>query len=244
VLFFISLATRRIEYAACSSNPHGPWAAQQARNLTTPSPPTAPAQRPRSNAVEYARRSPPSRSDRRIHPRIRSRLSLRTLRPPRIAHSPGRQPSAARRAGPQALGSRLDRRRTVDRPPLHPPQPTRPLPAAGRDQRRARRRANTPRHRLAADPRPLRPPPSDRPHAGRCPQPRHRDRRGSGRHGSARPGRRNYWTWTTTNPSTPPEPICSGGSAETAAAAYERAAAMAPTDAERDFLRLGGRASR
>jgi RNA polymerase sigma-70 factor (ECF subfamily) len=29
-----------------------------------------------------------------------------------------------------------------------------------------------------------------------------------------------------------------------AAAAYERAAAMAPTKAERDFLRLGGRASR
>ena len=29
-----------------------------------------------------------------------------------------------------------------------------------------------------------------------------------------------------------------------AAAAYERAAAMAPTDAERDFLKLGGRASR
>jgi RNA polymerase sigma-70 factor (ECF subfamily) len=29
-----------------------------------------------------------------------------------------------------------------------------------------------------------------------------------------------------------------------AAAAYARAAAMAPTDAERDFLRLGGRASR
>src|SRR5207245_3257449 len=29
-----------------------------------------------------------------------------------------------------------------------------------------------------------------------------------------------------------------------AAAAYERAAEMAPTDAERDFLRLGGRASR
>jgi len=29
-----------------------------------------------------------------------------------------------------------------------------------------------------------------------------------------------------------------------AATAYQRAAAMAPTDAERDFLRLGGRASR
>jgi RNA polymerase sigma-70 factor, ECF subfamily len=29
-----------------------------------------------------------------------------------------------------------------------------------------------------------------------------------------------------------------------AAAAYQRAAAMAPTDAERDFLKLGGRGSR
>jgi putative transposase len=33
VLFFISLATRRIEYVACSSNPDGRWVAQQARNL-------------------------------------------------------------------------------------------------------------------------------------------------------------------------------------------------------------------
>jgi putative transposase len=33
VLFFISLATRRIEYAACSANPDGAWTAQQARNL-------------------------------------------------------------------------------------------------------------------------------------------------------------------------------------------------------------------
>jgi hypothetical protein len=33
VLFFISLATRRIEYIACSSNPDGHWTAQQARNL-------------------------------------------------------------------------------------------------------------------------------------------------------------------------------------------------------------------
>jgi putative transposase len=33
VLFFISLATRRIEYVACSSNPDGRWTAQQARNL-------------------------------------------------------------------------------------------------------------------------------------------------------------------------------------------------------------------
>jgi putative transposase len=33
VLFFISLATRRVEYVACSSNPDGRWVAQQARNL-------------------------------------------------------------------------------------------------------------------------------------------------------------------------------------------------------------------
>ena len=33
VLFFISLAIRRIEYVACSSNPDGRWAVQQARNV-------------------------------------------------------------------------------------------------------------------------------------------------------------------------------------------------------------------
>jgi len=33
VLFFISLATRRIEYLACTTNPDDAWVAQQARNL-------------------------------------------------------------------------------------------------------------------------------------------------------------------------------------------------------------------
>jgi putative transposase len=33
VLFFVSLATRRIEYVACTANPDGAWTAQQARNL-------------------------------------------------------------------------------------------------------------------------------------------------------------------------------------------------------------------
>jgi putative transposase len=33
VLFFISLATRRIEYVACTSSPDGRWVTQQARNL-------------------------------------------------------------------------------------------------------------------------------------------------------------------------------------------------------------------
>jgi hypothetical protein len=33
VLFFVSLATRRVEYVACTSNPDGAWTAQQARNV-------------------------------------------------------------------------------------------------------------------------------------------------------------------------------------------------------------------
>jgi putative transposase len=33
VLFFLSLATRRIEYVACTPNPDGGWVTQQARNL-------------------------------------------------------------------------------------------------------------------------------------------------------------------------------------------------------------------
>jgi putative transposase len=33
VLFFISLATCRIEYVACTSNPDGRWVTQQARNV-------------------------------------------------------------------------------------------------------------------------------------------------------------------------------------------------------------------
>jgi putative transposase len=33
VLFFISLAMRRLEFIACTQNPDGAWVAQQARNL-------------------------------------------------------------------------------------------------------------------------------------------------------------------------------------------------------------------
>jgi putative transposase len=33
VLFFVSLGTRRVEYLACTSNPHAAWMAQQARTL-------------------------------------------------------------------------------------------------------------------------------------------------------------------------------------------------------------------
>jgi RNA polymerase sigma-70 factor (ECF subfamily) len=38
--------------------------------------------------------------------------------------------------------------------------------------------------------------------------------------------------------------LCRLGRNREAAAAYQRAATLAPTDAERDFLRLGGRALR
>jgi hypothetical protein len=164
ILFLISLSTRRIEYIACTSNPHGRWSTQQARKLVmqfgdeppfrflirdrdrksaTPSTrssapraltssgrrfkhrmrtpwqsagsarsvrlsrqdpdrrPTAsrtrspdlppplpatpraapgPAGWPRPHAVELARTSTPPGSARRIHTRIRGRVSLRTLR--------------------------------------------------------------------------------------------------------------------------------------------------------------------
>ena len=53
-----------------------------------------------------------------------------------------------------------------------------PVPAAGRHQRRPRRRVDVRADRLAADRRPLRPAARDRSHPGRGPQPRHRDRRG------------------------------------------------------------------
>lgn len=33
VLFFLSLATRRLEFVACTPNPDGAWVTQQARNL-------------------------------------------------------------------------------------------------------------------------------------------------------------------------------------------------------------------
>src|SRR5215218_6942181 len=34
VLFFLSLATRRVGFIACTANPTGAWVTQQARNLT------------------------------------------------------------------------------------------------------------------------------------------------------------------------------------------------------------------
>lgn len=63
VLFFISLATRRVEYIACTSNPDGSWVTQQARNLvmqfgaqhSVPDPRPRHKVRPRSSAPRASR---------------------------------------------------------------------------------------------------------------------------------------------------------------------------------------------
>jgi RNA polymerase sigma-70 factor, ECF subfamily len=98
--------------------------------------------------------------------------------------------------------------------------------------------------RLAADRRPLRPAARRRPHAGRGPQPRHRHRRGAGPR--RRPGLAdelnldNYHLFHATRA----DLLHRLGRHSEATAAYQRAADMAPTPAERDFLKHGGRASR
>ena len=79
VLFFISLATRRIEYIASTSNPDGRWVTQQARNLVMQLGDDQPFRPDATRRVQSPRTSG---SPRRTHPRIRGRLNLRTLRAP------------------------------------------------------------------------------------------------------------------------------------------------------------------
>ena len=69
------------------------------------------------------------------------------------------------------------------------PQPARPVPAPGRDQRRAQRRADRGGHRLAADPGALRPAAGARAEPGRRAEPGGRGRRGRRPGGGAGPGR-------------------------------------------------------
>src|SRR6266536_1151086 len=110
--------------------------------------------------------------------------------PSRVANAARRLPRAARRAGPQTMGSRLDRGGSGDRPPMPSPQSAWCIPAPGRDQRRACGRHDTRADRLVADRCPLRPVACGRPHAGRSPEPRHRHRRGAGRRSCACSGER------------------------------------------------------
>ena len=134
---------------------------------------------------------------------------------------------------------------TGDRPRVPAPRPARPLPAAGRHQRRPRRRRHVRGDRLAADRRPLRPAARDRSDTGRRPQPRHRRSARS----RAPPPRWRSWTSSTSTSyhpfhATRADLLRRLGHHREAAAAYERAAELAPTEAEREFLRHGGRAGR
>ena len=72
------------------------------------------------------------------------------------AHRRGRRADPAGRAGSDALGSGAHRRGARARRPGGEPGRGRRVPAPGRDRRRPRPRGNGGRHRLAADPRPLR----------------------------------------------------------------------------------------
>ena len=123
------------------------------------------------------------------------------------------------------------------------PQPARRLSAPSRDQRRARRCSDFRAHRLVANRSPLRPAARAHTNPRRGTQPRHRDRRGAwprrcaGSGGRAGPRQ------------LPPFPRNSGrllarlGRDSEAKDAYHRAAALAPTAAERDFLSHGGRST-
>ena len=165
--------------------------------------------------------------------------------PSRVANAARRLPRAARRAGPHTMGSRPDRGRPGDRPPLPSPQPTRRVSAPGGHQRRARGR------------RDVRARPTGRrssPCTTSCSRsPPRRSWRSTARSPSAKcrapPQRWRWWTSLDLDDyypfhATRADLLRRLGRSSEAAAAYERAAALAPTDAERDFLRLGGRASR
>jgi hypothetical protein len=129
--------------------------------------------------------------------RVASPRAIRLRRISRPASSPG----------PGAMGPRDDRRGPGDRACMPAPRPARPLPAPGRHQRRARRRRTGRGHRLAPDPRALRPASCHRADPGSRTEPgrrRRRDRRSPRRH--------LRWSTasisTATTRSTPPGPTC------------------------------------
>ena len=141
------------------------------------------------------------------------------------------------------MESGLDRGGSGNRPPLPSPQPTRRIPAAGRHQRSARRRrdnrADWPQivalydQLLALAPTPV--------------VALNRAIAIGELQGPAAAlalvdelDLDNYHPFHATRA----DLLRRLGRNSEAAIAYERAAAIAPTDAERDFLRLGGRASR
>jgi hypothetical protein len=112
VLIFISHASRRIEYIACSSNPDGRWTTQQARNLVMQLGEEQPFRflhpRSRHEVQPRLRRGLPRRahqSDPHTGPsaeRERLRRALRTHRPLRLPRSdPYRRPTPPRTCPPR-----------------------------------------------------------------------------------------------------------------------------------------------
>ena len=117
--------------------------------------------------------------------------------------------------------------------------PDRPLPGAGRDRRRPRRGRAGRGHRLAADPRPLRPARRAGARPGRHPQPRSSPSRWS----TARPQRSPSWTpWSRTLAgyhrvhAVRAHLLEQAGEGEAARAAYRRAAELTLSVPERQYL--------
>src|SRR5215207_5379697 len=102
VLFFISLATRRIEYIASSSKPDGRWVAQQARILVM------------QLGDEHPFQVPRARPRHEIHPRLRRHV-------PHRGHQgyPDADPGPERPR--RTLGKNAPRR--LPRPDPHPRPP-------------------------------------------------------------------------------------------------------------------------
>ena len=113
----------------------------------------------------------------------------------------------------------------------------RPVPDPGRDQRGAQRRAHRGRHRLAPDPRALRPAAGARAQPGGGAEPGGRGGRGGRAGGRARSGGRawtsaGYHLFHASGPT-----CCAGwGAAPRPPAAYEAAIARTDNAAERTFL--------
>jgi hypothetical protein len=149
VLFFISLATRRIEYIASTPNPDGRWVSQQARNLVMQLADGHPfrflVHEPRHEIHPGLRRDLPHRGhqgDQNTGPgaeRECSRRTLSTNAPRRLPRpDPHPRPSPPR-ARPPRLPPPLQRAQATPRtrpPPTQWPQTDAPLNAPDRLHRR------------------------------------------------------------------------------------------------------------
>ncbi len=116
VLFFLSLATRRLEFIACTPNPNGAWVTQQARNVV----------------MQLAEQEQPFQllihdREAKFQPRLRRGLPLRGDR-----GDPDACPSAERERIRRALGAHRPQRLPRSHP-HHRAPPSRPSPTGLRE---------------------------------------------------------------------------------------------------------------